>query len=236
MEQIKGLEQLVFKFLWNNKPDKVSRDHSKLRETAGGLGVTDIGSFWSSLKFSWLKRLINSSAFWPKVLMLEISDILGFDVKDLDIIKLGPQRFTFIGNKLKNQLWKTVFLTVAPIMQGAISCYPEKILFAPLWDNPLIVRNNRSLRKQDYRLLSNIDTIADFYHPISGAVKTRDELEASMKCIIDNETYICFLYILNWAKRKIGLRDTTNLATQFPFQPLLIKILTFVRTGCSFYY
>ena len=34
----------------NDKPDKVSRDHSKLKESAGGLGMTDIGSFWSALK------------------------------------------------------------------------------------------------------------------------------------------------------------------------------------------
>ena len=52
--KLKILETLFFKFLWSNKPDKVSRDHVKLPEKAGGLGLVDIKQFWSSLKFSWL--------------------------------------------------------------------------------------------------------------------------------------------------------------------------------------
>ena len=34
-QQIKDLESLVFKFLWDGKPDKISREHSKLNEKAG---------------------------------------------------------------------------------------------------------------------------------------------------------------------------------------------------------
>ena len=49
--KLKILETLLFKFLWGNKPDKVSRDHVKLPEKAGGLGLVDIKQFWSSLKF-----------------------------------------------------------------------------------------------------------------------------------------------------------------------------------------
>ena len=75
--QIKLLESLTFNFLWDNKTDKVSRDHSKLAEKAGGLGALDLKSFWQSLKFSWLRRATSTSAFWPKILEREVGDIVG---------------------------------------------------------------------------------------------------------------------------------------------------------------
>ena len=68
---MKILENTLFKFLWADKPDKVSRDHVKLPEKSGGLGIVDIVQFWSSLKVSWLRRLLKSKAFWPTILELK---------------------------------------------------------------------------------------------------------------------------------------------------------------------
>ena len=65
--QIKIIESMFFKFLWGNKPDKVSREHCKIPEKAGGLGFTDIFQFWQSLKFSWLRRLCFSGGFLASV-------------------------------------------------------------------------------------------------------------------------------------------------------------------------
>ena len=48
--------------------------------------------------------------------------------------------------------------------------------------------------------------------------------------------YVELLYILGCAKSNLGLKDATNLCTQYPFQPLLIKILMSVKKGCSHYY
>jgi hypothetical protein len=58
--EIKSLENLILSFLWNNKPDKVSRDHAKLSERAGGLGVVHIKSFWQALKISWIRRSLST--------------------------------------------------------------------------------------------------------------------------------------------------------------------------------
>ena len=139
-DQIKQLESLVFKFLWDNKPDKVSRDHAKLKENAGGLGVPDIKTFWLSLKFSWFRRALSTNSFWPKILLNEVQDITELEIKSVDDIMIqGPNEIGNIGKKLSNQFWKQVFSSVGPIMQGAISCYPEKMFTAPLWENPLFL-------------------------------------------------------------------------------------------------
>ena len=93
--QLKQLENIIFNFLWGNKPDKVSRDHSKLSEKAGGLGVIDIKCFWQALKFSWIRRLLNTSAFWPKILCEEVKNIIGCEVNISDIVQFGPNYLSF---------------------------------------------------------------------------------------------------------------------------------------------
>ena len=47
--KINEIESLIFKFIWNTKPDKVSRNHAKLPEAKGGLGMIDIKAFGSLL-------------------------------------------------------------------------------------------------------------------------------------------------------------------------------------------
>ena len=113
-KKIKYLENLIFKFLWENKPDKVCREDSKLSEKAGGLGIIDLNSFWKSLKFSWLRRAINTAAFWPKLLCLLTKPILGHQPKITDLLQLGPNILCNIGKKMSNIFWKDVFCSVTP--------------------------------------------------------------------------------------------------------------------------
>ena len=235
--KIKSLENLIFSFLWNNKPDKVSRDHAKLSERAGGLGVVDIKSFWQALKISWLRRALSTNAFWPNILEREVSDIFGREVALHEILQFGPNLFTTIGKKMKNNFWKGVFCSVNSFMQGAIFCNPEKIVTAPLWDNPMIKRNNKPIKRNAYPILSSkLSTISDFYKPCTSTMLTRYELENSFDIAVNEETFIEFQYILKTAMRSLGIQDNTEISTIQPFQPLLISLVNSVKTGCNLYY
>ena len=101
--QIKILENMFFNFLWSNKPDKVSRDHAKLSERAGGLGFVDVKQFWDSLKFSWFRRICNTSAFWPKILMNVIQKINGNNMRISDLLQYGPNMLVNIGKNMNNR-------------------------------------------------------------------------------------------------------------------------------------
>ena len=57
---IKKLETSLFAFLWDNKPDKIRRDDTKLEQKQGGIGMPDVLKFWTAFKFSWLRRLLTS--------------------------------------------------------------------------------------------------------------------------------------------------------------------------------
>ena len=61
---IKEIEKLIFKFLWNNKPDKIKRSYLYRQYDLGGLKMVNITEFIKSLKLSWLKRYHLQDVKW----------------------------------------------------------------------------------------------------------------------------------------------------------------------------
>jgi len=53
---INKIKKLLFNFLWDNKPDKISRDKITQDYCHGGLKMLDIEIFIHFLKCSWIKR------------------------------------------------------------------------------------------------------------------------------------------------------------------------------------
>ena len=235
--QIKKIESLLFNFLWDNKPDKVCREHSKLAEKAGGLGVPDIKSFWQALKFSWFRRALSTSAFWPSIFTEEIKGLVGYDVKISDILQFGPNKLKCLGGKIKNNFWKQTLSSVTPFMQGALFCYPEKIVIAPIWDNPIVTRNNKPLKMSDFPGVSHkLYTMSDFYEPGTFHPYSRAEIETKYEININDATLLELHYIFKIARIKLGLGDIHSLPTFLPSQPLLINILNLNQKGCNVFY
>ena len=61
---IKEIENMLYTFLWDGKPDKIKRTTSKRKLIHGGLGMTDVKTFDKALKLSWIRRLYRSEAKW----------------------------------------------------------------------------------------------------------------------------------------------------------------------------
>ena len=235
--QIKQLETLAFNFLWDNKPDKIARDHVKLSEKAGGLGFLDIKDFWLSLKFSWLRRALHTSAFWPKILIQQVESIIGHNLTIPDLLQLGPRYLEKVGKNIDNKFWKQVLCSVGLFMQGALFCNPEKIITAPFWDNPLILRNNKAIKYSTFPSLFNkISSIADFYRPGTCTFYTREELMNVFNTDISPETLIEIHFIIKSARRKLGLQNDISTEIVYPFQPLLINLANLTNKGCNVYY
>ena len=235
--KIKEIEDIMFKFLWNNKPDKVAREDIKLSERAGGMGMIDIKDYWLSFKFSWFRRLCITDSFWPEILMQNVIEI---DENDCNINKFllyGPEKINNIGKKMQNKFWKEVFLSVKPIMQGAIFCYPEKILQSTFWDNPKILQKNKPIKKQTFPIIANkIDLIADFFKPQTTELMNLQDLNNVYGIILDENTFIELQYIIKTSLQSLGL-NTGQLSEIFlPLQPLLVNISLLSKKGCNKYY
>lgn len=64
---LKELEKTIFKFIWNNKPDKIKRTVLKYPKHQGGLSVPDIAVKNRALKIALIQRiLIDNGTSWSK--------------------------------------------------------------------------------------------------------------------------------------------------------------------------
>ena len=85
----------MFDFLWSGKSAKFARKDSFNTLKQGGLSMVDVDLFWQSLKCSWIRRLVKTEAFWPKILSENLGKI-GANVqvcqacnKELDRLSVG---------------------------------------------------------------------------------------------------------------------------------------------------
>ena len=136
-DMLKRLNTIFFQFIWDKKSEKVNRDDSKLPEKNGGLGMPDMQKFWTSFKFSWLRRLITTTSFWPKIITSQVNKVLESDLNIFEILQLGASKLLQMSKQLKNEFWKQVFSSVIDIFEGAAFSYPEKLLSSPFFHNNL---------------------------------------------------------------------------------------------------
>ena len=57
------LENLMYKFIWDNKPSKIDKKTLKKDYDEGGIKMIDIRKFLTTLKISWLHRLLENENF-----------------------------------------------------------------------------------------------------------------------------------------------------------------------------
>ena len=235
-QHLKKLERLVFNFIWNGKPDKVARDHARLPEKLGGLGLTDIKQFWNSLKFSWLRRMCVSKSFWITVLEKSLSEAISTSISILEFLQFGPKAIVNASKKLGNMFWKGVFCLVEPYMQGALFSCPESLVFAPFWDNSSITRNNKTIKGKSYPMLKDkIKTVSDFFNPATGHLRSKTELNDGLNTDIDEDTVVEIHHIIKCAFRMIGLKHDFKPTITLPCRPLLIQIANISQKGCNLY-
>ena len=97
------LDDIFFKFIWSNKPDKIKRDVTLLDYHKGGLKMIKLEYAIMSSKISWIKRLFHKNTPWMKLFR---HTILG----DLQrIINFGPEYGSILKRKTCNLFWLDTF-------------------------------------------------------------------------------------------------------------------------------
>jgi L-rhamnose mutarotase len=123
-----SLDSKCFKFIWNNKPDKVKWNTVVGKLGNGGLKMIDVQSYFMSLKASWVSRLVSNQLVNWKVIPCKY------------FAKLGKKWLVFSQNldniTVNRVLWSNLinlfphlicFLTSAKF-KGAL-VWPPPILF-----------------------------------------------------------------------------------------------------------
>jgi hypothetical protein len=92
---INELQKMCFKFIWNQKPNKINRKIAIKTLSNGGVGIPDIKQFISALKLTWLRKYELCKHNWKNVLRAEFRYIDNIEKFGPEIIKLYRGKSAF---------------------------------------------------------------------------------------------------------------------------------------------
>jgi hypothetical protein len=138
---LKRIQKLLFKYLWNNKPDKIKRSVAYSRREEGGLAMPNIEQQNMSLKITWIQRLLHNPDCGWATCALNF-----FPNKDVTILKgnISPKDLQHQNLLPSNQFWKEVVELWAHYNFTDLQYIKEEEMNnQPLWFNTHIKVGNR---------------------------------------------------------------------------------------------
>ena len=218
---MKELDTLIYRFLWNEKPDRINRKQITQGYLKGGLNMINIQNFVQSLKSTWIRRLLKDpEAIWAKLFETTI-----FQTNKL--VLLGPQFCSYYKQFVQNEFWKNVLDSWVSVSQLQTIKTRIDILSSPLWYNPLISKYNFYL--------------SDWFK--RGIIYVRDMLDNTGKIKTINDISITYQFnarFLDYCKVKLLVKRflaeyqmifNIDSVTVFPILPQHVSVLIKNQTG-----
>ena len=101
-QMFKRINEMLYNFLWDGKPDKIKRNTAKLNLEKGGLGMIDIELFDKSLKLTWIRRILKETKKWRSLLLTLYPEIN-------NLTFYGDEFLHHLKRNMHNAFWKDTF-------------------------------------------------------------------------------------------------------------------------------
>ena len=238
-ENLAKLKNMIFKFLWNNKPDRMKREQVMLPVQKGGLNLPDLEKFWASLKLSWARRLQAPTCLWQRILEL---NLLYVNHSMEDIWYSGPLRLKMIADKLSNCFWKEIFNIFAVTSTELNFVKPYYFFNSNIFDNNFFSIHGTEIKSSEFKNLWNkkIFQVWNFFD----CMKSPPEI-ISMEDL--NRKYNIKLNFLNYHRiKEVILNAIKNLNYKIfdeglsdlaaPVLPIVQKLSCIQTKGCRLFY
>ena len=238
-EIVQKLKNMIYKFLWNNKPDRIKRSYAMLPCQKGGLNLPDVTTFWQSLKMSWSRKLMKPNSLWQKILTL---NLLYQNLEMKDVWYGGPNLLKNIAANISNKFWSEVINIFAIISEELHFAKPFYFYNFNIFDNNLFSINGMELRSSDFQSLwrKNICQAGDFFH-IKNNHPELLSLEQMNQKFSTNLNFLNFhriKHVINEAAKKLNFKifDSEQSDLNSPRLPLIHKISCVQKKGCRIFY
>ena len=218
----KTLQTICYKFIWNNKPDKISRKIAHKSIKNGGLGLPELRTFATSLKLTWLRKLLRTNHKWKGIATFICPGIN-------DIQKYGPEIMTI--PLRQNLFWKEVFDAYKQFFYKVKSKNSNELLAEQVFYNKRIQIGEHYIVGKKW-INKGIFCIAHFVSE-NGVLLSHEQFKEKYNLNID---------FLVYASIKSAIRTYVR-TTNIPFdnnkcfnEPKCIKMLMSVAKGSKLYY
>ena len=144
-KKIKELENEIFKFIWNHKISKMSREDAKLPESRGGLNFPCIKSSWRSFKMSFLRKIVdiqNKLTPWYLILQHHVN-IIGYNLEN--IVYWSLEDLKIVTKNIKLSFWKECFSIFTDFLTKLDTCNLDRFLDSPPWGHPRFKYRNQHI-------------------------------------------------------------------------------------------
>lgn len=139
LEFVKQLEQILFKFLWNDKTERIKRTTLYRTLAKGGIAMPHLPSFNYALKLAWLRRLLDerNDSLWKNIVVNKLpmgNSTWECNLSYMDIVDLHKY--------IKSKFWREV------LEAWSIYNYSEHIINVKaqiLWHNSQIKVGDRTV-------------------------------------------------------------------------------------------
>ena len=196
---LKQIDELLFNYLWDNKPAKIKRNTIIAPIRLGGLGMVDVFSMHTAAKCMWIKRLVSVNESKWKPLMLYMLNIEYFHIdKNLDISRIGYCKSAFHKQVLES--WIQVHANEPKNLKNALNQFLLYNRFIKIDRNILTVNDLKATDgkiKNDLFDLKIIDLVDR-----QGAFMDRNNFNISFNCQIGHLHYYSILSAIprKWKK------------------------------------
>ena len=130
---IKDLKKIIFSFIWDKKPEKISREQLNQSYSSGGLKMIDIDKFIAAQKSTWIRKIVTGGeAMWLTLLYNDIPNL------QHGISCFGSHWSHSLTKKITNKFWIDVFDSWCLILSSLPNGKYYNPCLSPLWYNPLI--------------------------------------------------------------------------------------------------
>ena len=228
-EFINRLNDMFYKFIWNNKIDKVKRTAITRDYLKGGLKMINIGQFIKALKCTWIRRLVNStkSSSWISV----FQTTYGQNAQTY-FFELGDDYLNTLTITNNNIFWKDVFNSWKSTIKY-IQPNRHNLLYLPLWLNSNIKIGSRSVIYKDWykKGVKNIGDLMDSNNTFLNKTDFEDKFD------IYNISFLKYHGMISSVSKYINMLYLENIKSYTqPYIPEVAKVLYKNKKGCKDFY
>ena len=224
---LKELNQILFKFLWNNKPDRIKRTVACRPVSEGGLGMVDIFSYVKALKLIWIRKVCDISYIFKwKSLILSIFPNVN------NLANFGCCYPIILAGKINNAFWKDC-LNSFNMFAHKITCSTfDEFLTEPIFYNPNILIDKKPFYNSKWHQ-KGISQIIDFFSR-EGKFHTLSEIQEYFDIELSFVTYFGVIKAIKKYRKVLNV-ELTNSITLLDDTNVMRKLFS-VKKGSKVYH